>query len=210
MRALHPTLLALSCALACEPVEGERVEVHGGECASCHADDKAMTVSPPHAVTMFGDDCGTCHQQSAWRPAPGYAHTAKFPLEGGHESQQCASCHGGGYTPGMVPNQCVDCHAARAGTVVDPEHAGLGTNCVTCHDTAAFNPSIFVHPWELEGVHATLACSSCHGAMPAVYPGKSQACITCHAADRERADMNITDHAGYSEDCASCHGFDAF
>jgi hypothetical protein len=198
------------CALACEPIEGHRMEVHGGDCASCHADEKLATDSPPHAVTKFGDDCGTCHDQDHWQPAPRYLHTAAFPLEGGHKGPACASCHTAGYTPGMVPNQCVDCHADRAAAVADPEHAGLGTDCAMCHEISAFKPSIFMHPWPLMGVHATLACSSCHGTMPAVYAGKSSACISCHAADRERADMNVEGHADFPETCESCHGFDKF
>lgn len=210
MRSLRPTMLCLGWAVACAPEGGERVEVHDGACVTCHADDRDATKSPPHAAAMFGDDCGTCHDQNVWQPAPHFVHNVAFPLELGHDGPLCTACHGAGYEPGAVVNQCIGCHAARATAVVDPDHGTLGSDCAMCHDTAAFRPSRFVHPWELEGVHATLACSSCHGAQPAVYEGKSSACVGCHEDDKARADSSVTGHADFPADCASCHDFESF
>ncbi|RMG16421.1 MAG: hypothetical protein D6731_06190 [Planctomycetota bacterium] len=60
----------------------------GKQCADCHLD--------PH-VPSQGNDCGECHSEKEWRPAPNFVHDAKhtrFPLEGKHESDvKCEECH---------------------------------------------------------------------------------------------------------------------
>jgi hypothetical protein len=204
--------LALGALLAsCAPHGGAaKTELRGEDCNLCHTDEVRETKSPPHAQAGFPQDCGSCHDEQSWRPAPGFAHVESFPLTLGHEGPGCASCHQSGYEAGKIQNECVDCHSARAAAVVDPTHQGLSTSCFACHRTDSFFPARFVHSWPLEGKHTLTSCGSCHGNNPARYEGTDSACLNCHADDRARADANSSAHRGYDDDCASCHEFDAF
>jgi hypothetical protein len=206
--SLGPGVLLLLAACATHS-EGKS-EIHGGDCASCHTDESAKTADPPHLQARFGSDCGSCHNELSWQPAPGFMHTSGFALTLGHADLVCSECHAAGYVPGKIPNQCVDCHGAKAALVADPVHAGLDTNCFACHRTDAFKPAHFVHSWPLKGKHELLTCGSCHPGNPASYETTSPACVSCHAADRARADATIADHMTFATTCQDCHGFDKF
>jgi hypothetical protein len=201
--------LCAALGVGCESETGKRSVVHGDECASCHADEAALTMSPPHIEANFGSDCESCHGQEQWRPAQ-YVHTMAFPLTGGHADVTCLACHSDGYAPGTIPNQCVDCHQANAAMVVSPIHAGLSPTCSACHRTDAFKPTTFVHSWPLEGVHATLRCTGCHTGNPALYEGTSTACVDCHESDQASANLAVPGHENYGDNCQTCHGFDSF
>lgn len=60
-------------------------------CRECHAD--------PHAGQFAGrtggDDCGFCHDQSAFQPASRFDHDrdSRFPLKGAHQTVACGKCH---------------------------------------------------------------------------------------------------------------------
>jgi hypothetical protein len=196
--------------VACNPHGPEKTELRGEDCLLCHAAEVERTRQPPHAELGFGERCGDCHDQASWRPAAGFVHVESFPLTFGHDGPGCASCHQHGYTAETVSTECVDCHAARAAEVVDPVHEGLDESCFACHRTDAFYPARFVHSWPLEGQQTLPSCGSCHPGKPARYAGTCSACIDCHADDRARADVNVTGHSGFPDDCASCHGFEAF
>jgi hypothetical protein len=209
---LKSSWIALGALLAsCAPHGGPaKTELRGEDCQLCHVDEARGTTSPPHAVLGFGESCGGCHDEESWRPASGYAHAASFPLTLSHEGPSCASCHQNGYTAAATSSECVDCHGERAAAVVDPVHDGLSQNCFACHRTDGFFPARFVHSWPLKGKHTLTSCGSCHAGRPARYEGTSSACLNCHQGDRARADEVVSGHAAYPEDCASCHGFDAF
>jgi hypothetical protein len=195
--------------VGCESEASTKKElVHGNDCTSCHADEASTAKNPPHVDATF-NDCESCHGQDKWKPAM-FAHTDKFPLTAGHAGVDCASCHTKGYTPGMIPNKCVDCHANDAVNVPNPIHAGLSTDCFACHRTDGFSPAHFVHSWPLLGVHMTTQCVACHMGKPALYEGTSTECVSCHQADRARADAAISGHAMYENECQHCHGNDKF
>ena len=62
-----------------------------GRCAECHRD--------PHqgqfATRAGGDDCATCHDSEAFRPATRFDHErdTSFSLKGAHAQVACARCH---------------------------------------------------------------------------------------------------------------------
>ena len=195
---------------ACQPHVEARVEARGSDCASCHLDEYAATLNPPHVGDTFNETCGTCHEQQSWSPAEGYVHTEAFPLTDKHATTACVSCHLGDYNPETVRSACVDCHGAQADAVPSPIHSGLSTVCEACHEPSGFAPSTFEHSWPLEGVHGTLPCVVCHAGDPPEYFGKSSECTECHADDLERANMNVPGHDTFGTDCEGCHNFDAF
>ena len=208
MRAWGWLALLGTLSLGCQTEPTKKSIVHGDDCASCHADEADAVTSPPHLEAMF-TACGTCHGQDQWTPAM-FAHTEKFPLNDGHAGVSCASCHTSGYTPGMIPNRCVDCHAGDAAQVPNPIHEGLSTDCFACHRPDGFKPARFVHSWPLQGKHAMAQCVGCHSGMPATYEGTSTLCISCHRDDRTRADAAINGHAMYENECGNCHGVESF
>ena len=208
-----PAWLALACCLlcACEATPGERVtEVRGGDCAVCHRDERAAARTPPHDEARFGDDCGSCHDEVRWAPAPSYAHTAAFPLTLGHEGRSCGACHGAGFAPGATSAACVDCHGSLAAGVIDPVHARLTQDCFACHRTDAFWPARFVHAWPLRGKHALTSCRSCHTDGDTRYEGTSPACFGCHQQDYERINATSAAHKNNATTCDDCHGFETF
>ncbi len=80
-------------------------------CADCHQD--------PHRA-QFAPDCAQCHDQNAFRPAPGFVHDrdSSFPLEGAHSNVACAACHksesdaAGAFTRFKpIDASCESCHS---------------------------------------------------------------------------------------------------
>jgi hypothetical protein len=59
----------------------------------------------------------------------------------------------------------------------------------------------------LLGRHLTAACLDCH--KNNVYAGTPRACVACHLADYNATRNPNHRQAGYSTDCASCHGSSA-
>lgn len=200
------TIACLSVLIgACSPHSAGKQEARRGDCATCHADEALQTSEPPHVEAQFGQDCSACHDEERWLPSRGFVHTQAFSLSLSHDGPACADCHTETYAPGVVPNQCVDCHRERAEAVVNPVHAGLSQSCSACHGTDQFLPSSFIHSWPLEGAHAEATCASCHPGTPAQYEGTATACASCHLDDRARADMTVENHATFPSTCETCH-----
>ena len=204
------TVLLVLAAGCTSHGQEDRMIVSGSDCASCHGDEAIATTSPPHAQARFVTDCGACHNEKAWLPAPGFSHPTRFALIDAHAGHECSSCHEKGYLPGQVSSECVECHGSAAKEVVDPVHNGLSTDCFACHRTDAFWPARFVHSWPLQGKHTLPSCGSCHPGNPAVYERTSPECVSCHMADAERANATVIGHEAYGVDCADCHSAEAF
>ncbi|MFO1010720.1 MAG: hypothetical protein U1F29_11715 [Planctomycetota bacterium] len=172
-------------------------------CSDCHAADLARATSPDHAAQGWTGDCQRCHAPTNWG-AGGFTHTA-FPLTGAHASASCEQCHTGGIYQG-APTTCVGCHQANYDSAVRPPHAaaGFGTNCESCHSTAAWTPSTFDHSsFPLTGAHASAQCSQCHSG--GVYSGLPQTCVSCHQTDFQNATQPNHVAANYPTTCEQCH-----
>jgi hypothetical protein len=92
-------------------------------CSACHAE-------PAYHAGMFGSDCGSCHNISAWAPA-GYNGPHTFPINHG-DAGRCSDCHPSslsGYT-------CFSCHN-QAEMVGEHSKEGISNigNCTGCHPT---------------------------------------------------------------------------
>jgi hypothetical protein len=190
------------------------------ECEACHFDEHRGQQQ---------EDCSYCHQESAWKPAPGFNHNeTDYKLTGKHAKVKCSGCHPSvkddekhGF-PGPknetflrfadVPfGSCLDCHK-------DFHNGRFGQRCQSCHTTADWKQirnaaaELEFHDktrYPLKGAHVDVDCKACHGPFPGI-PAKFkkmafEACTDCHA-DAHVGQLG----GGKTPDCASCHTVDGF
>jgi hypothetical protein len=175
-------------------------------CEGCHLPLFELTTDPDHVALGFPTDCAACHTEAGWGRARFDHSLTQFPLTGAHRAVGCEECHAGGVYAG-TSTDCASCHQADYDATSNPAHgsAGFGADCVSCHSTAAWLGVSYQHQrFQRSGVHATLACSDCHG--DGVYAGKDTACYSCHQSDYVGTTNPNHAQAGYSTDCTLCHG----
>lgn len=238
---------AVACA-ECHGRDMARKNVPYATCASCHAD------SHNGEATLGGTaaDCAACHKVEGFAPATftlaQHRQTA-YALEGRHQEVKCALCHTSRPVPSgaaakatlalgrtivrlrMLSARCADCHADVHGG--EQIASVASSTCETCHAVAGFAPSTYSKDLHatlrlaLDGKHATIACSACHGATRTGLPawpaavraslGKGQvklsgvdpACTACHV-DPHAGRYSKAGGAAGDGTCRSCHGADAF
>jgi hypothetical protein len=187
------------------------------ECSGCHKTRSFLTVKPECASChrdvhkgQLGTDCARCHATSI-----GFKETRKkfdhartgFTLVGAHRKADCASCHpngryrlaasartggaGVGATPASAAT-CASCHKS-------PHKSPVGPSCSTCHTSDTWKSQKIDHArtgFPLRGLHAKVACASCHRQPATKVTVKAQRCAECHSDP----------HKGrFKQDCASCH-----
>ncbi len=179
------------------------------DCASCHKDE--------HRGQFKGRACAECHNQVAWKPAPGFDHAkTSWPLTGRHAVTACEKCHAvrkpdpanraASYRVfrGVAGRDCAACHE-------DPHKGRLGRSCSTCHSTSSWRSAVtagFDHnrtAYPLAGRHASVACEKCH------VPGrplrlKHDRCTDCHA-DAHEGQLARRPDQGRCESCHDVQGF---
>jgi len=191
----HVSVSCLSCH-----VEGQ----YGGtpsDCWSCHETD--YVEAPDHESAGFPTECMVCHTVAGWKPSTFDHSTTDFPLEGGHVSVSCSSCHVEGQYAG-TPSDCWSCHESDYQGVETPDHTGFSQICVECHAVEDRKPSTFDHSttgFALEGGHVSVSCASCH--VDGRYKGTPSDCWSCHETDYAKVDD--PDHSGFPTECLQCH-----
>lgn len=183
------------------PLKGKHAEQ---PCLSCHVSEVYKNLptgcNDCHAIQdvhagSFGADCASCHSNETWKTAKfDHNKNTRFPLLGSHAKAICSDCHGQDVRA-KISMACFDCHRAQ-----DVHKAQLGADCGSCHKTVTWAADIsFDHDvtkYPLIGLHAVVACESCHDSK--TYKGVKTACVSCHAGD----DV----HAGrFTSGCESCH-----
>lgn len=182
------------------------------ECQACHTEDFNEALNPNHVALGLPTDCASCHTTDpGWSPADFPVHNDYYVLAGAHAliANQCAACHNGDYS--NTPNTCAGCHTADFNATTDPPHVQLqfSTDCATCHNETAWEPSTFDHDAQhfpiYSGSHAGewAQCQDCH-TTPGDY--SQFTCVTCHA-DQETADehMGVGGYVYNSSACLACH-----
>jgi hypothetical protein len=185
------------------PLHGAHVTV---PCAGCHARGKSYREARLECVVChhkeephegkLGRECGSCHDEIAWRHIKYDHDKTQFPLHDKHAEIPCAACHFGNRYKD-TPRECVACHEP------DDVHRGeRGAKCVDCHTTKGWKTQRYDHEKEtgyaLLGVHDHIACNDCHrsGNLKDKIP---KDCFGCHQAQDS--------HAGrLGKDCGKCHG----
>jgi hypothetical protein len=203
---------AIECAECHQPEYIENKEIAGREntflgleqgCLACHIDFHQGTLP---------DDCTSCHDIEAFRPAPFFDHdSTAFPLVGQHVDVDCTECHEMTTRKGeefqeftdIPSDDCISCHE----DVHDQKIPGA---CTQCHVERAFadftGDQFFDHNttnFTLAGAHTTVACHECHTQTSEpllVFQDQlgteDDQCISCHDDVHEEK---------LGADCASCH-----
>ncbi len=191
-------------AVACNQCHASGYTGTNSECLGCHESDFSDADDPPHAG--LPTNCTQCHTTSAWEPATFNHNQTRFELTGLHKPVMCANCHTAGYAG--TPMECDACHHSDYMTTANPNHstAGFSTDCALCHSPAGWVPATFDHgqtAFPLTGAHKTTACNSCHASG---YSGTPTQCDACHHSDYTGVDNPNHVSAGFSTNCAQCHG----
>ena len=108
--------------LACETLPPGEAALRDAPsaCVACHREDDAHR-------GQLGEDCGRCHEESAWAKAKFDHDKTDFPLTGEHRNVACALCHPGEH----YENTAQDCNGCHR---LNDAHLGrFGTGCADCH-----------------------------------------------------------------------------
>jgi hypothetical protein len=202
-------------------LEGRHLTV---ACASCHINGQYQgtpaTCYACHWVrrkddryqTRLGTQCEQCHQPVSWTAVRWqHASATGVALNASHRSLGCVSCHkDASFNRGMVV--CASCHRKDYDATRSPNHAaaGFSVNCESCHrpGDATWRTGVagdFNHNavFPLQGIHATVACTTCH--RNNLYKGTGRECVSCHQADYNATKTPNHLAAGFSTACESCH-----
>ena len=172
-------------------------------CNTCHPE-------PAQHQGVFPSTCETCHTADGWSPASldgkpfdhlqiGFS-LARHQQDYNGNPLTCEGCHPAGLQTFDLQT-CSSCHSKKDQAFIKKHTGQFGLNCLLCHDGAdrlsQFNHSRF---FILDGKHADIACSDCHGKTPstAVYRNLSKECVTCHVEPQI--------HFGFfGRKCQDCH-----
>lgn len=195
---------SLACGACHLELRFDEPRASAGDCAVCHVD--------VHQGGLAGE-CTDCHDTSGWRGAASLRAHARtsFPLTGAHVRAACVACHrddqGGAFT--RLDPRCEGCHETDFARAEFPDHEALAysTDCRACHGTASWHGARFDHAavgYPLQGIHASLACFTCHRPpdnAPIALPAGPEDCVACHQPHYDRAHAGT----GYPLTCTMCH-----
>ncbi|MCE4563222.1 cytochrome C [Maribellus sp. CM-23] len=178
----------------------------GTSCVDCHEDVHQNTLS---------NNCVSCHNQVAFRPAIGFDHSkTKFQLVGKHQTVDCAKCHvkevrnGKNFQQfaGVKFDNCTSCHE-------DVHKNKFGNDCRKCHNEFSFTQAKtatgFNHnltDFPLEGKHVVVNCKKCHTSGSYTRTLKFKRCTDCHSDYHEKQFQKNE----VSPDCSACHSVNGF
>ena len=179
----------------------------GINCVDCHSSEYQATQNPNHALSGFSTNCLECHSmlQNTWA-AEIFAHNF-FPLTGGHNIQNCFSCHQPGGNFSGLSTECYSCHKKDYDASSNPPHLSnsFPTSCKQCHTINGWNPASFDHnqtQFSLTGAHQNTDCSNCHQNG---YTNTPTSCISCHQTIYNAANNPNHTALAIPTDCQSCH-----
>ena len=204
----------VSCNECHQNSELMRFDPVGNECIVCHISDYEATTKPNHQKAGYSKDCAECHNINSFEWASSGFNHDFFPLTGGHEIAECASCHqGDDYSD--ISAECLSCHQNDFNNTTNPNHqaTGFGTTCTECHTTdKGWSPAEFKDHDEqyfpiYSGKHQGTwnACAECHTETNNF---TSFACTACHEHNQPEMDKKHLNVGGYSYSstaCLACH-----
>lgn len=203
------------------------------ECADCHESphrDSLVEGAALLANLSAARSCGVCHeadhetfQDERLTVTPAQHAQVGFPLGEPHAEVACDDCHAPSQPdfaarhPGRSPDDCRVCHGdPHEGQFAQGPFADAG--CIGCHERVRFEPHAFgIEQHEraalpLTGRHAETDCGECHvvpaEGAPRRFRGTPSTCVECHEDAHDDFFAVRDQNAG--EDCARCHGTEAF
>jgi hypothetical protein len=176
-------------------------------CEACHQDDYDKTTNPNHKNAGISNDCAECHTTGAWTPS-NFDHTI-FPLNGGHDINDCKRCHLTDKFSDASP-ECISCHQNDYDQTNKPKHSttGFSTDCASCHSISSWVPSTFNHDplfpiYSGEHKDEWDNCVDCH-TNSNDYTDFS--CLKCHKKGETDDDHKDEKNYSYvSKECFACH-----
>ena len=124
----------ISCS-ECHQSESQlRFDPIGTNCIHCHREDYEQTERPDHQKLNFSTNCNECHDPLNGNWDADRVDHEFFPLELGHDIQDCAACHQTGDFS-ETSAECIDCHGKDFENTINPDHLELGfdQDCRMCH-----------------------------------------------------------------------------
>jgi hypothetical protein len=190
IEAFHPLGIAHERCVACHEDPHGAAFSAGRDCGACHGEDSFGAADLQRtAAAPAAPSAQPLVPASLQRPGFDHARDTDFPLDGRHAGVACEACHtperralaeARGLAPGgATPEACGACHH-------DPHQGALGAECTRCHgDVDWSDPEApFDHGrdggFELDALHAQLACGECHS--DARFAAASRRCEGCHVA----------------------------
>ncbi len=204
----HANPSCVDCHLSENNLRFDRI---GNDCTSCHLDEYANTQTPNHQSAGFSTDCIECHNPFALSWTSETIRHNFFPLEGGHDIQDCFQCHQqDDYS--TLSADCASCHLEDHQASTNPSHTNLNfsTDCTECHDINAWSPSTYDHSaFPLLGAHAELLsdCNACHQGS---YENTPNTCVACHQDNFNETTNPNHVNSQFSTDCLECHNEEAW
>jgi len=201
-------------------------------CTDCHRDAHAGTATLAGRIV----DCASCHTVDGWQPSTytvAQHRLATYALEGRHQEVKCAACHvknplgvpatqlgSSGVWMRPVATACRDCHGEDHGSqlATRPDRGA----CSACHRVAGWKPTTFTvaaHATlrlRLEGRHAEIECSACHGpdrkGLPPLPPVQvlGRAAVAFKLKEIDCVACHVDPHDGRYPRCLDCHGLRSF
>ena len=172
MHAFLPTTTYHDSTTACAPCHVSSLTTehyrYGGTCFTCHASANPLVAS---AIAAGRTDCEACHPGAATHTS---VHEQPVPPE-------CSGsgCHSGTALTNIHKGTCKSCHDSTDPRVVAAIDGGIKT-CDACHSTEADHKAIHdttvsaacsgaaCHSGDnLQTIHTTLSCDSCHDSTDA-------------------------------------------
>jgi hypothetical protein len=203
---LHQTTACSACHKKTEKWNFREI---GKTCTDCHTDYHngqfiKLGVAP---------NCSQCHTTKGFSIV-NYSiiqhNQCSFKLQGSHVATPCNECHKKGETWNFrnIGKVCIDCHIDIHKSFI-PAKYYAGSNCTQCHTENSWSNINFDHSktnFNLEGVHSTTSCRSCHfgkkmeGHELQKFSGLTTSCSNCHTDNHFRQ----FDKNG-STNCTECH-----
>ena len=192
-------------------------------CTTCHGNSDAhrrRPAGPERRRRAHGRRCSGHLRQHGSRAPNGVGVHAAHVLGTRSRPVQCNACHTvpgtqihktGAATAGIVALA----NLSTTGGIANASYAGAGGTCsnIYCHGNFTGGAGAVATPtWKTA---ATLACTSCHGAPPALtaathHPANT-ACATCHGAGYTGSTVVAASHVDGAvtlsrSGCTLCHG----
>ena len=200
------------------PLLGKHRSVSCGDChrdgviagtpSACEACHWQRRQDDPYQ-TLLGIHCADCHTPFDWKTLrPGsweHGQATGFPLAGVHKTMDCQACHPGN-TFKTQSRDCYSCHRGQYEQAPNHVSGHYSTDCRQCHFSMSTwqGPQSTHDSFVLQGRHREAACADCH--KNNVFAGTPRECVGCHLQDYNSTQAPNHRQAGYSSDCASCHG----
>jgi len=177
-------------------------------CANCHAATPTTGDHSKHiaAVTLGGNNCGTCHTGATAGVTGGASHgDANIDVAVGYTANNAAK-HAAGTYAGTCSTACHNAYSTTTGRTT-PIWGSTSITCTSCHDAAATTGSHIAH--NTTTMTANVSCNDCHTGASVTAGGAKHFDGFVNISANHRGKLSIAKHTTASTvNCSTsyCHG----